>query len=261
MHEAYMHNENCFITLTYNNENLPEDRSIHKSEMQKFIKKLRRKVEPVKIRYFGCGEYGKFNKITKELGRPHYHICLFGYDFADKEVWSYRRRTKGHNDMLYISPMLQKVWKKGFSTIGEVTMESAGYVARYCTKKITGDPAPKYYGDKQQEFALMSRGQKKDGKGGIGKPWFEKYNTDCYPKDFIVINGKKHKPPRYYDSLLRRSKPELFEMVQERRRKESDLKVREPSIRQMQKEKYRKCVTRTLERNLENATDSNVCSL
>ena len=261
VHEAQMHENNSFITLTYNNENLPENNSVNKIEMQNFMKRLRKEIEPKKIRFFGSGEYGYNPKTGKVYGRPHYHLCLFGFDFPDKEDFRFRRWSKRHNDMLYISPMLQKIWKKGFSTIGEVNINSAGYVARYVTKKITGNPAPDHYGDRMQEFALMSRGQKKDGKGGIGKPWFDKYSSDVYPKDFIVIDGKKHRPPRYYDSLLRKAKPKMYEEIMERRRKKAELERRECSMRQMQKEKYGKLITQPLERELENEINSDVCAL
>ena len=47
------------------------------------------------------------------------------------------------------------------------------------------------------EYCTMSR------KPGIGKTWFEKYQSDVYPHDYCEINGKKIPPPRYYDDLLK----------------------------------------------------------
>ena len=74
-----------------------------------------------------CGEYGD------KLGRPHYHAIIFGVTFVDKKLWSIRR---GNN--LYRSATLEKLWPYGFSSIGTVNFETAAYVARYVTKKITG---------------------------------------------------------------------------------------------------------------------------
>ena len=142
VHEASMHQDNSFITLTYNDEHLPENGQLVKKDFQKFMKRLRKKCG--KVRYYQCGEYGsqyddQGNKITDSLnrellGRPHFHACLFGLDFPDKELWTVRN---GIN--LYRSPTLEKIWKKGYSSIGNVTFESAAYVARYITKKLNGD--------------------------------------------------------------------------------------------------------------------------
>jgi hypothetical protein len=198
MHEAQCHDANAFITLTYAPEHLPSDHSIHKEELQKFFKRLRKELGDVKIRYFACGEYGEKNN------RPHYHAIIFGYDFKDKIVHT---KTK-NGDLLYRSPLLEKVWKKGHSLIGHVTFESAAYVARYVTKKFKGgkegekeehykivDPETGEIHQLEPEFCLMSR------RPGLGKKWLEKYKGDT-DKDFITLRGKKMKLPKYYDSIL-----------------------------------------------------------
>jgi hypothetical protein len=211
LHEAALHKDNCFITLTYNNENLPENLSLSLDEIQKFLKRFRRKVEPNKIRYFGCGEYGEKqgHKYSDGIGRPHYHLCVFGYDFHDKQVLrngTYKRWRsrffKGENADLYISKNLGKMWKKGFHSIGDVSFNSAGYVARYVTKKKkltqtemkrTGKTLDDHYKGRTPEFAIMSK------RPGLGQDWIKKYWNSVYPKDFIMLNGHKHKPGRYYD--------------------------------------------------------------
>lgn len=247
VHEAQVTEENSFITLTYNDTYLPKDGSIRKEELQKFMKRLRKEIDPIKVRYFGCGEYGK------KYDRPHYHLCLFGYDFPDKEIHKTTFRRKRDPDILYISEMLSTVWKKGFHTIGKVNYKTAGYVARYVTKKHMGKWSDYIYDGLEPEFALMSRGQKKGGKGGIGKPWFKKYWNDCYPKDFIVLNGKKQRPPKYYDSLLERDNPKLFNYVKAQRELNAFKQIPESSKRHHEKDKYRKQLIKRLERNLENA--------
>ncbi len=244
-HEALTHKENSFLTLTYNKDNIPDTGSINRMELQNFIKKLRTKIEPTKIRYFGCGEYGK------KYDRPHYHICLFGFDFPDKQIFQAKTRTAGYTDLLHISKMLSGIWKKGYHTIGEVNIKTAGYVARYITKKHMGKWQDKIYDGLEPEFALMSRGQKTDGKGGIGKGWIDKYYTDCYPKDYVTINGRKHKPPKYYDSQLEKIDLDMYQYVMAKRELHSFKNLPDSSKRLMEKEKYRKQITSRLERSLE----------
>lgn len=202
-----MHKESCFITLTYSDENLPLDQGLHKEHHQKFIRDLRYQVRPSKIKYFLAGEYGE------KLGRPHYHAIIFGYDFKDKKLW---KMTKGNP--LYHSHLLQQVWKKGYTSVGTVTLQSARYVASYCNKKVTGARAAEHYtkshlisGNEVEvipEYAAMSN--------GLGKSWLEKFEGDVYPSDNLIHQGKKVKTPRYYD---KQQDPELIEFIKEKRRK------------------------------------------
>lgn len=216
IHESKMHVENCFITLTFNDQNLPEDGSIRKNDIVYFIKKLRKSIYPKKIRFYACGEYGdvKF--------RPHYHLLIFGYDFPDKEI--FKAVPKGEDCYhIYISEKLSSLWDKGFSTVADLTMETALYTARYVQKKITGSNEHALrikkdrYGSKHVEFALMSR------MPGIGATWFDEFGNDVYPKDFVTINGRKFKPPRYYDSLYARKNPIKFEKIKQKREEKTEL--------------------------------------
>ena len=106
MHESQLHSRNSFITLTYNNENLPADKSINKEEMQKFFKRLRKKLGNNSIRYFACGEYGD------KTSRPHYHAIIFGEDFSNDRTVHTKSKT---GDLLYRSKNLEKIWTKGHS--------------------------------------------------------------------------------------------------------------------------------------------------
>lgn len=243
VHEAQMHRDNCFLTLTYNKENLPDNKSIDKRELVNFIKRLRRKIEPKKIRYFGCGEYGS------KYSRPHYHLCVFGYSFPDSKVYRFGAKTKygnrykkGNRHSLYTSKMLENIWKKGFCSIGELTFETAGYTARYVMKKMMGPYKDFAYDGLEPEFAIMSR------MPGVGKPWIDKYMTDVYPKDFHTINGKKVKPSRYYDSIYKKLNPDEFEEIKKKRILENQKNNNGASIRQYHKERYRIAVTKRLER-------------
>lgn len=203
-HEASLHKENCFITLTYNEQNVPDDYSLSVRVFQLFMKRLRKKY-PHKIRFYACGEYGD------RLGRPHYHACLFGHQFPDLKLW------KRGRDPLYRSGELEELWPYGYSSIGQVTFNSAAYVARYIMKKVNGPRADEHYSfvdedgvihQRRPEFTIMSR------KPGVGAAWLHKYADDIYPDDFVIIKGKRMRPPRYYDQNFERTHPEHMKKIQ-----------------------------------------------
>lgn len=211
VHEASQHDENAFITLTYSPEHLPPGGSLVPRDFTLFIKRLRKKIG-TKIRYFHCGEYG-----DKE-NRPHYHALIFGYDFPDKKHW----RTTRDDHHLYMSKILDDTWGKGISVIGEVSFESAAYTARYIMKKKTGPMADEHYKrvdlntgeifQLQPEYVTMSR------RPGIGKDWYDKYSSDAYPSDFVVLEGKKHRPPRFYDQQLEEFDTEIHTQIKRGRK-------------------------------------------
>jgi len=153
-----------------------------------------------KIRFYMCGEYGP------KTGRPHYHACLFGFGFDDLVI--YKEAPEGN---IYISEELNKRWGLGFTTVGEVTYESAAYVAGYTIGKATGPRKDEYESldledgqiyTVQPPYATMSL------KPGIGAEWFAKFGNDCFPKDFVTINGRKQKPPKVYFDAYEKENPE-----------------------------------------------------
>lgn len=197
-HEMLLHSENCFVTLTYSPEMLPSDGSLHVRHWQLFAKRLRKRTGP--FRFYMCGEYGEENR------RPHYHAILFGKDFADRKLWKEERGNR-----LYTSEILESTWSNGFTSVGDATPATCAYVARYVQKKVSkpyDDVSAEAYVERygrwdsrtgefwsvRPEFAAMSK--------GIGKGWFEKYKTDVFPHDNVVMHGRKYRPPRYYDELL-----------------------------------------------------------
>lgn len=219
--EASMHSRNCFITLTFNNDYVNKDQTLDTKDFQLFMKRLRKKYVPKNpyhkkhetelykkfqiengIRFFHCGEYGE------KLQRPHHHACLFNFDFEDKKLWSTRDGIR-----LYRSEALEKLWPYGYCTIGEVTFESAAYVARYVTKKITGGKENDHYNGKKPEYNTMSR------RPGIAKTWFDKYkNTDVYNRDLIVVReGIECKPPKYFDKKFDEIDPIKYNSIKEKR--------------------------------------------
>lgn len=255
VHEASLWPDNCFITLTYNPENLPPDCGLIKSDFQKFMKRLRKRYGEG-IRYYMCGEYGD------RTNRPHYHAILFNHNFSD---WVYLFDSPS-GEPIYTSPTLEKIWGLGFVTIGTVTFQSAGYVARYCMKKINGKLADeinpetglKHYervnsftGEivpVEPEYATMSRGGR-NGRG-IGYDWINKYTSDCYPKDFTTIRGVPRKPPRYYDNQLMDIDPEMYDDIKLGRIQAAYDTNENTEIRLLAREKVKESQFKMLKRSL-----------
>lgn len=218
MHEAAMYDENCFVTLTYDDEHLPHPNSLHLPHLQTFLKDLREHArrQGRYFRYYACGEYGE------RFHRPHYHLCLFGYDFRDKILLG-----KRHGLPIWRSPLLEAKWNKGRSEIGTVTFDSAAYVARYIMKKVHGPAAIDHYKNRVPEFTTMSRGNRNARiKGGIGFPWLEKWQTDVFPRDSVIVRGMPTRPPRYYDVRVELSDPHTMAAVKEARAAELATKAR-----------------------------------
>lgn len=202
--EASMHEHNCFITLTYNDLHLPKTGEQWKKDYVDFMKRLRWKHG--KVRFFHCGEYGEKNR------RPHHHAILFGLDFSDRELF----RPVDGDDVGAVccrSSALSELWPFGFSSVGDMTFESAAYVARYCLKKVTGDKAKEVYGDWPPEYITMSR------RPGIAQAWIEKFMSDVYPADRCFARGVPCKPPRYFDEKFKLHFPAEFEIMKSVRKR------------------------------------------
>lgn len=259
MHEARMHRANCFLTLTIAPEHMPElapRGSLDKRHHQLFLKRFRRHIErhsesspanppvgggriptttatesepegapaapeeaPVtagaqnRIRYYMCGEYGA------KLHRPHYHFCIFGFQFPDLKYWG--KTTAGSK--IYRSPTLEKLWPYGHSTVGALTFESAAYTARYVMKKINGKKQKEHYERIDPEtgeiYQLLPEYTEASRRPGIGRSWIEKYTADVYDAlpGKVIIRGKEANAPRYYDKQLEKWDPEKYELIKEHR--------------------------------------------
>lgn len=213
VHESRMHPFSSFITLTYDLEHVPKDGCLRYSDFQLFMRALRKRVSRVKDhgicfsgqpRFYMCGEYG-------ELGRPHFHAILFGVHFSDRVKF-----TERDGVVVYRSDSLARIWKKGFCTVGEMTFESAAYIARYCMKKVTGDKADEHYkrvSEDGEVYWLVPEFNRMSLKPGIGAKFFEKYKSEMYPRDYAVVRGVKYKPPRRYDEYLNKLDGSMLEEV------------------------------------------------
>lgn len=207
-HEAQLHQQNAFVTLTYDNKHLPPHASLRPRDFVLFMKRLRKHLTKKcecgilhHVRFLQAGEYGK-------LGRPHHHAILFDCHFPDQKTF----RETSPGNITYRSAILESLWNQGFSSIGSVTPQSAAYVARYTLKKHTSDPNDNTRSIRHPEYITMSR------RPGIGQAWLERYYSDVYPTDEIATrDGRTSRPPRYYDERLRAKDPALYAQLKRRR--------------------------------------------
>lgn len=243
VHEASLHEENCFLTLTYNNDNLPPGGTLDRTHFPLFMKRLRKFLGEKKVRYFHCGEYGE------KSHRPHYHAILFGHEFEDKI-----QIGEQGGFPLFQSPTLDLLWSHGNVIIGAVSFESAAYVARYIVKKQTGENSETHYRSLdpdtgevtkiEPEYVTMSR------RPGIGKGWFDKYKNDVFPKDFFTLRGVKMKPPRFYDNEFEKVDPDRLEKLKHNRIQRAKEREKESLWRLATKEKVKQKQIESLERKI-----------
>lgn len=221
-HEASLHADNIFITLTYDNEHLPSNLGLRYRDFQLFMKRLKvhsdrhLQRDSTGIKFYMCGEYGE------NFGRPHYHACMFNYDLPDKRLWRMERGIP-----LFTSETLTDLWGMGHTSVGSVTFESAAYVARYIMKKVTGDDADSHYEYVDLETGEVSRRDPEFTRmslknGGIAGQWFDKYKSDVFPHDFVVMNGKKVTPPRFYTNRYELLYPDEVAKIKLARKKRAE---------------------------------------
>lgn len=204
--ESRCYSESIFLTLTYDDEHLPNPNSVHKDELQRFMKRLRKAIYPDKVRYFACGEYGG------RFGRAHYHLILFNLSGFDRRLFSehqYDQKSKGYYCKC-------SAWDKGLVHFGFVTPNSAEYVARYTLKKVTGEKGKEYYKDLgiEPEFSLMSR------RPGIGLGFMDRFRDELLRNGFLVFDGCKKSLPRYWRDKLGIKRTLGYEMLQDQRLQE-----------------------------------------
>jgi len=240
-----MHEHSCFVTLTYNDENLPMDRSVLKRDWQTFMKRLRKALAPIKIRFYMCAEYGETTI------RPHYHALIYGWEFPDRTEHT---KTEVGN-ILYISETLDAIWGKGNCQIGQITFDSAAYCARYVLKKQNGDYDEEHYEvdnlqtctgirDRKKEYTLSSTCR------GLGYSWLKKYKNDL-KKGYLTLNGCKMGIPAYYIRQLEEIDLKLAEQIKEKHRQSIDQDDPELSLARLRvKEKIKRNKAKSLTRTI-----------
>lgn len=207
VHEASLYKRNCFVTLTYNDENLPHRGQLTHRDFELWMKRLRKAAKNELIKFYMGGEYGPLND------RPHYHAIIFNWDFEDKEYF----KVTGSGEKIYTSQQLDKLWGLGHASIGAMTFESAAYIARYCLQKVTGEMAEEHYKrfDYLGEYQLNPEYNQMSN--GIGKDWLNFYMKDVYTQDHIIINGVASTVPAYYDKQLKRRNPDKLQELKDMR--------------------------------------------
>lgn len=192
--ESFCHDASCFVTLTYDQENLPE--GLRPKHLQKFLKRFREQLRSkygTSVRFYGVGEYGDIS------GRPHYHLSIFG---VGQET----------------ADLVQKAWKRGFTQVAEFNPQTAAYVAGYVTKKMTKVHAA----SKQKEFTRMSL---RPGIGALAMPvvadailtehGLKQYERDGDVPKSLKMGSNELQLGRYLRSFLRKQIGVSDEMVEQ----------------------------------------------
>lgn len=187
LHELDYHKDSSFITLTYDNNHMPENKTLVKSDLQKFFKRLRKNLGDRKIKYFACGEYGEPSRVIQkglykyvsEGERPHYHCIIFGLSIRPE-------------DQLIVNSS----WRLGNVDFGLAEPDSINYVAQYIDKKYSGDKEISEYISKNRinVFRLLSL--------GIGSQFVTSNSDILIENQSITMWGKKLALPRYYIKKL-----------------------------------------------------------
>lgn len=183
MLEASQYDSNCVVTLTYNDEHLPDFKLLHYYDVQCFLKRLRKILYPRLIRFFCSCEYGDL------FDRPHYHCILFNF-YPDDCEYMFTR----HGNKFYKSDFMNSVWQNGFATVGTLTEKSAFYCAKYL-QKLNFSDMPK------KPCVHMSL------KPAIGSC---AYTPSMQYSKKLYVNGNAYSLPRYYLKRLKQDFPDYY---------------------------------------------------
>lgn len=223
--EMKLHKDNCFITLTYDNNSdlVYKDplciATLRYKHFQNFMKRLRKRFPDDDIQYLVSGEYG-----LKD-GRAHWHAILFGFDFPDKRLVYV---SKGYNH--YASDILNEVWSTydkttdtytpiGFTDLCNVDYDCCNYVAQYVLKKLpVGCNIPEINGYEIDRVEPMVRSSKRPA---IGYNYFKKYGEQAVELGYQNVHNKGHnkkiKTPDYYYKKFEQVNPEQGEIIKKRK--------------------------------------------
>lgn len=187
--QASLYKQSSFITLTYDETKEGYQNELCYDHIQKFKKKLRsylarRRIGRVSI--FNVHEYGM-------AGKKHWHLILFGYDFPDKTIHSFKKRVP-----LYTSDQLEKIWGHGFVSLGDVSEASAMYQCLYMEKDL-------YIGN-------QTNGKRsKSTHSGIGREYFLRHYRQILRLGYIPFSGRKLPLPRYFFKIAHKHYSHFYE--------------------------------------------------
>lgn len=187
-----------FLTLTYSSDFINFCKrgrtTLHKKDVQLFLKKLRKKQPTNDIKYYLAGEYGEVPKM-----RPHYHIIIFNLQLTTLFHTEYAKMILS-NPTIYMDGYYEHqapIWGKGHITIGTVTHASINYSIKYLSKK---KQVPQYKGDyRTPEFSLMSKGI---GANYLSNAIINWHKSDSFNRMYVNYQHYKIAMPRYYKEKL-----------------------------------------------------------
>ena len=188
--------------------------------LQNSIKRWRKKFG-YGIKYFACGEYTPVNQ------HPHFHIVFINTPIIEPQKFGSKYRSKE----------LEKIWDKGFSTIGILNNGGIMYTCQYTIKKqkkilikhheILEDDG------RTREFIVMS-----------------KHLGEINQEQDYYVNGKKVKTPQFMIKRLRDKDPtkakerserlKLNAKLQEAFREMRDTRPKKQYLRELEKQHIQK---------------------
>lgn len=191
IHESEYYDSTSFATFTYSDETLPADLSIDKTVITLLIKRIRKALEPRRIKYYANGEYGE------KTGRPHYHAILFGIQPCF-HCWSCCKTHMTADKPSGDCEILRKAWPKGIVDLGPLNYLTARYVANYMLKE-----PPKNISllNREKPFTLMSK--------GLGRRYLMDNADTLLKQKSIRIQGVKKRLPKYYADVLKKYADQL----------------------------------------------------
>lgn len=193
------------LTLTYDDDHLPEHGSLQWEDVQKFIR--RQRDAGVAFKYFGASEYGD------QTNRPHYHLCIFGQDWTDEHQIITR-----NDPFEWTNVKLEREWGLGRIRLSPLNFSTAAYAASYVQKKL-GNTKPWVLLDKETGEIIQLEQPRAYRSQELGKAWFKQYKQQVIDHDHVIINSIRQKPPKRYDEWLREIDLATADKIKQERRK------------------------------------------
>ncbi|UPW40858.1 replication initiator protein [Sigmofec virus UA08Rod_6476] len=209
-YELRAHTKYCALTLTYNEAHLPE-RGVCRRDVQLFMKRLRKHIG-VKVKAFGCGEYGSKGQ------RPHYHLIVFGWR-PDDLVYHH---TTDHGVKVYLSDTVARLWSIWVQPTKEKPVghyDPIGFIG--VSTDISDNTIP-YFCKYMQKFNTLPRGYARPFSiisRGIGLCALDYRGDQCmidFDYDRMYYHGKSRRISRYF---LDHSPDVAFYVLGERKKK------------------------------------------
>lgn len=187
---ASMYEDNCFLTLTYDENKKGYHNGFKYSDIQKFKKRLRsycKRNTGKRIEVFNVHEYGRNRK-------KHWHLVIFNWSPRDRTLFTQRNSIP-----YYSSDVITKLWRYGFHCVGDVTEASAMYQSQYMEKDFRN----------RNETSEKYKSHSKHS--GIGKPYFYANYSQILKLGYIPFGGKKMPLPRYFEKIAKRHHAHYYE--------------------------------------------------